>query len=254
MDGAANFVAWQAGTYGLTLRTFQAAAGAGVATIDGKVQLDFPFVPVTSGGGTYDGSLNVVSPTGGVNSLVSRISSLAPILVDPQAAQAMGGATTNGTGAVIIDLGNMAANYLISGNMTSLTLNGVPNAVTGESFPMARIIYVQTVASAGAAMPIVLSGNNQRRLYLGIKKMDGSATVSLVPAVASSWRMAGTFEACPLTFNMGGRSLTVTGGFRTDRQFRVTNGDVVTIQREMAAWGNLESFADRNAWLEAYRQ
>jgi len=252
VGGAANFVAWQAGSYGLTTRTFQAAAVAGVTTISGLVQLDFSFVPVTSGQGYYDGSLNVVSPSGNINSLVSRVSALSPILVDPQMSQTMGGATTNGTGAVTIDLSQVSANYLISGNMTSLTLIGVPNAVTGESYPMARIVYVQTVASAGAAMPIVLSGNNLRRVYLGVKKLDGSATVSL--SGATSWRLAGTLEACPLNFSFGGHSLTVTGGFRTNREIRVSSGDSLTIQREIAAWGNLESFADRNAWLEVYRQ
>ncbi len=250
VGGAANFVAWQAGSYVPEPRTFQAATVAGLSTIAGLVQLDFPFVPVTSGGGYYDGPLNVVSPSGGINSLVSRMAS--PISVDPQTSQTIDGATTNGTGAVTIDLGQVAANYLISGNMTSLTLVGVSNAVTGESYPMARIIYVQTVASAGAAMPIVLSGNNLRRVYLGIKKMDGSATVSL--SGATSWRLAGAFEACPLNFSLGGHSLTITGGFRSNREFRVSNGDSVTIQRDIAAWGNLESFADRNAWLEVYRQ
>ncbi len=254
VDGAANFVAWQAGSYGLTARTFQAAAVAGVTTIGGEVQLDFPFVPVTSGGGYYDGSLNVVSPSGSINSLASRVSALSPILVDPQMSQTMGGATTNGTGAVIIDLGQVASNYLISGNMTSLTLIGVSNAVTGESFPMARVVYVQTVASGGAAMPIILSGDNLRRIYLGIKKLDGRATISLSPAAAASWRLAGVFEACPVTMSFGGHSLKVTGGFRSNRELRVSTGDSVTIQRDIAAWGNLESFADRNAWLEAYRQ
>lgn len=248
----ANFVAWQAGSYGLTAMTFQAAAVAGLSVVAGsKMQMDFPFIPVTSGEGYYDGPLNVVSPSGGINSLASRLSALSPILVDPQASQTMGGATTNGTGAVIIDLGQISGNYRISGNMTSLTLIGVPNAVTGESYPMARIVYIQNVASGGAAMSIVLSGNNLRRVYLGIKKTDGSATVSL--SGARTWRIAGAFEACPLNFSLSGESLTVTGGFRTNRELRVSSGSVA-IFREVAAWGNLESFADRNAWLEVYRQ
>lgn len=252
--GAANFVAWQAGAFDLSARTFQAAAVAGLAVIAGcDMQLDFPFIPVTSGGGYYDGPLNVVNPGGGVNSLAYRLANLSPILVDPQASQTKDGSTTDGTGAVTIDLGNIAGNYVISGNMTSLTLVGVPNAVTGESYPMARIVYLQNVGSAGAAMPIVLSGTNTRRVYLGIKKMDGSATVSSSVSGPASWRLAGVLEACPLTFNLGGHSLTVTGGFRTNRELRVVSGSV-TIQRDVAAWGNLESFADRNAWLEAYRQ
>lgn len=250
--GAANFVAWQAGAYALSARTFQAASVAGLAAIDGcDMQLNFPFIPVTSGGGYYDGPLNVVSPGGNVNSLASRLASLAPIVVDPQASQINDGSTTDGTGAVTIDLGHISGNYVITGNMTSLTLVGVSNAVTGESYPMARIVYVQNVGSAGAVMPIALSGSNTRRVYLGIKKMDGSATVAL--ASNASWRLAGVFEACPLSFNLGGHSLTVTGGFRTNREVRVVSGSV-TVQRDVAAWGNLESFADRNAWLEVYRQ
>lgn len=256
--GAANFVAWQAGAYGLTARSFQAATVAGVSTIAGPdgalVQLDFPFIPVTAGSGYYDGSLNVVGPAGNINSLASRLAGMAPVLVDPQMAQTMGGATTDGTGAVTIDLSQVSGNYRISGNMTQLTLVGVENAVTGESYPMARIVYIQTLASAGAAMPIVLSGDNTRRVYLGLKKLDGSATVSLAGAGGASWRLAGSFEACPVTFTLGGQGLTVTGGFRTDRGFQITGGGSVTIQRDVAAWGNLESFADRNAWLEVYRQ
>ncbi|GAT33415.1 hypothetical protein TSACC_21831 [Terrimicrobium sacchariphilum] len=255
--GAANFVAWQAGSFGLTAKTFQAATVAGLATINGPdgplVQLDFPFIPVTSGSGYYDGTLNVVSPSGGINSLATRLVGSSPVLVDPQIAQTMGGATTDGTGGVTIDLGQISGNYSISGNMTRLTLIGVENGVTGESYPMARIVYVQTVPSAGAATSIVLSGNNTRRVYLGLKKLDGSATVSLSGANAS-WRLAGSIESCPLTFSLAGHSLTVTGGFRTNRGFQISGGGSVTIQREAAAWGNLESFADRNAWLEVYRQ
>jgi len=221
--------------------------------------LDFAFLPVTSGAG-FDGSISVVNPTvtTAPNSLVNRAISSPHVEADGQQTSSSSGTTSDGAGVVTIDLLDPGLNIVyIVGGASTIHLKGQASATEltqADDRPAVLLVYLQDVSAAYDLSRIELEGQNNRRIYLAIKKNTGTAVT--VAALSSgsplSWRMAGVFENTPIAFSLVGGSLQLHGGLRSDQSISVTGGTVSFLRETDPKL--LERYADRVAWLETFRQ
>jgi len=244
-----------------------------VSPINSGLMSNFAFSPVTSGSG-YDGSISVINPSGTApNSLVTKhnMAGAGAISIvgtgtdiyttttqDPNTGVITGTYTylsANGAGTVTVLVIEPLLNKIyIPGSTTTLILQGQANAadlVTANQRPPLLIVVNETGASSLTS--IQFQNQNNRRLYVGVKKST-AATVA-VSAAAGSWRLGGVFENTALSFAAGG-ALSLTGGLRTDSSISLGSGTTVNITRENDDTDPklLERYADRYGWLETYRQ
>ncbi|MEI6338320.1 MAG: hypothetical protein WCQ57_07020 [Verrucomicrobiota bacterium] len=244
-----------------------------VSPVNAGLMSNFTFTPVTSGSG-YDGSISVINPGGTApNSLVAKhnmtgadVISIAgtgtdtytTTTTDPNTGVITGTYTylsANGSGTVTALVIEQLLNKIyIQGNTTTLVLQGQANSadlVTANERPPLLIVVNETGASSLTS--IQLQNQNNRRLYLAVKKST-AATVA-ISATAGTWRFGAVFENTALSFTAGG-ALVLTGGLRTDSSISLTAGTTVNISRENDDTDPklLERYADRFGWLETYRQ
>ena len=163
--------------------------------------------------------------------------------------------SANGSGTVTALVIEQLLNKIyIQGNTTTLVLQGQANSadlVTANERPPLLIVVNETGASSLTS--IQLQNQNNRRLYLAVKKST-AATVA-ISATAGTWRFGAVFENTALSFTAGG-ALVLTGGLRTDSSISLTAGTTVNISRENDDTDPklLERYADHFSWLETYRQ
>ncbi len=223
------------------------------------VMSNFAFLPVTSGSG-YDGSISVVNPTvtTAPNSLVYRALSASHIQVDGRADSDETGVTSDGEGLITIDLLEPGLNVVyIVGGASTIRLQGQSSAAEltqADDRPSILIVYLQDVSAGYDLSRIELTGQNNRRIYLAMKKNTGTAVTvaSLTAGNPLFWRLGGVFENMPLAFSLAGGSLELRGGLRSDQSISVTGG-TIAVTRETDP-KMLERYADRLAWLENYRE
>ncbi len=228
---------------------------------------NFAFLPVTSGAaGTglgYDGAVSVVSPAvvGAVNSLSQRVLGSPHVYVDPNVEntdETLDGVTCDGAGNVTIDLLEPGVSRIyIAGGVSTLTLQGqssAPDLVTADDRPGLLIVVVQDASALRDLTSIQLEGQNNRRLYLAVKKNTGTAVAvtSASPSPQVGWRFGGIFENTPVNFSVTGDVLQLQGGLRSDQPVGIAGG-FVDIVRETDP-KLLERHADRIAWLESFQE
>lgn len=226
---------------------------------------NFPLVPQTSGvtssGLGYDGSISVIRPTdvSAPNSLYAKVPAswhINPLVKIPAEGQDDNGIVSDGTGFVSVDLLEPGLQTLyIGAGLQTLRLIGQTTAAQSADalnrFALLIVIEESTTGSP-ALSKIELEGNNARRLYIAIKKhIPSTVTIQGEPlGTATTWRIAGVLENTPVAWNLGNQFFTMTGGFRTNSSFQVTNGSL-TIVKDSAP-ENLDLRADRSAWLETF--
>lgn len=230
---------------------------------------NFPLVPQTSGitgpvvsghisGTGYDGAISVIHPTSlsAPNSLYAKVPGSWQI--NPLTEKNENGIVSDGNGFVSIDLlaPTIQAIYIGEG-MQTLRLIGqtTPAQASEAQNRFALLIVVEDSApesSSRRLSTIQLQGDNVRRVYLAVKKFYASnVTIRGEPTGSTTtWRLAGVFENTPVTWDLGNKTFTLTGGFRTNSSFQVANG-TMSIVRDSAP-ENLELRADRSAWLETF--
>lgn len=198
---------------------------------------------------------------------------------NPPQVSPVGGVSSNGTGTVTIDLSVAAsARIYIYGDIEKLILKGdllatadYSGGPTNDKSPgpggevddrnSLLIVYVQPAASARDLVNIDLTGANNRRVYLAVKKEGASpTTVNVNLAATALWRLGAVFENAPALFKLGGNTLQLVGGLRSDASLVIegSNG-AIQVFRELDPDPQGDSnmtaiFADRIAWLESYRQ
>jgi len=179
------------------------------------------------------------------------------------------GVSSDGAGTVTIDLSaNNSQLIYITNDVSTLILQGQllgsadyaasatdDKAEEDEVDPRAGllIVYVQDGGTTRNLTSIQLQGQNNRRVYLAVKKTnDPQSGLTLTTNTTNArWRLAGVFENVPITWSLAG-DLQLIGGLRSDASLAVTGGSV-SVFRE-ADPRLLSRHADRLAWLEAYRQ
>jgi hypothetical protein len=266
----ANAILWRPNTpnlYGFRTGSFQTPGtpppavtllSPGGASI---LQSNLAFPPMTSGpagADAYNGALDVVRDSSNPNSLGAKAKSGTFILIDGLLEQDFEGITNDGQGTVEIHLLTPTTTRIfIDGNVETLRLIGQANA--GESnqatgLPGLLIVLDQDATSTADLTQVEMEGSNSRRLYLAVRKTNGTAVLfnHLEAADPLLWRMGMTLENTPVEYALAGGSLLLTGGLRTDRTFQVSGG-FMNLNPEPDP-RLLERLADRIAWLETYRQ
>lgn len=248
---------------------------------------NFAFVPITSGSNAalasaYDGTLSTIDPGGWPYSIRAKAEISPYVLVSSSTtaevytgtdttATPFRGVSCNGAGTVTIDLSDNSPTSPTSNNdLERILILGDPPAVStivirGQSAVNdldannAAGLLITHVGSVPGALSIELQNDNNRRIYLAVKKpgagMVASNLVTITATPSSGnrqWRLAGTFENAPVNFNLGS-TLQIYGGFRTDASMTASGG-VVNIAREVDPKNLNERAADRIVWLESYRQ
>lgn len=229
---------------------------------------NFPLVPQTSGitgsvvsgdisGTGYDGAISVIHPSdaSAPNSLYAKVP--ASWQIDPRTAKNENGIVCDGHGFVSIDLlaPTIQAIYLGDGVQTLRLIGQTTPAQASDAqnrFALLIVVEDSAPVSSTSLSTIQLQGDNVRRVYLAVKKSYASnVTIRGEPTGSpTTWRLAGVFENTPVTWDLGNKTFTLTGGFRTNSSFQVANG-TMSIVRDSAP-ENLELRADRSAWLETF--
>lgn len=178
------------------------------------------------------------------------------------------GVSSDGSGTVTIDLSESNSQLIyITNDVSTLILQGqllntadyaigaTDDKADGvEVDPRAGllIVYVQDDGTARNLTSIQLQGQNNRRVYLAVKKSNvpQSGITFTTNTPGARWRLAGVFENVPLTWSLVG-DLQLIGGLRSDASVEVTGG-TVSVFRETDP-RLLARHAARLAWLESYR-
>jgi len=227
------------------------------------VQSNVAFPPVTTGpvpGGLgYYGTAATIANVDNPNSLGVKVLTGGHIVVNGLLETESDGIISDGAGEVMINLLEPGLNKIyIPGNVTTLRLVGQSSgaqAAIADTLPAILLVFAQDdgAMSFRNLEEIILEGFNARRLYLAIRKTNGTV-VNIVPDSAGNplnWRLGMTLENVPVSFTILGGSLQLAGGIRTDQSVLITGGLIRIIRDEDPRL--LERFADRIAWLETYR-
>lgn len=235
---------------------------------------NFAFAPITTGAG-FSGSSSTINPGGTgatyYSSLLYKaggpttrspadaasisVYSGTTALVNTATTSSMYGVTSDGGSNLYIDLSNESLQKVyIQDNppkITSITFYGYVSggSSTADQLPAVLVTFVETGSSR--LNTISLQSSNNRRLYLGVKK-ENNGTVTITPSVSGTWRLAGTFENTKVAFTVGSGALQIVGGIRSDQSVLVNSG-TVNVTREANPLILMESYGDRNVWLETYR-
>lgn len=251
-----------AGTYSVTTASYTAPSQP-AAVLSNIAPGNFPFVPQTgseiAGAPNYQGQLNVVANTSGINSLVAMAAASAPNgmqTITGSDASDEDGVHCDGSGNVTIDLlDHQLGNVVITGNVTHLTFTGQTTAAdrTSAGNAAAVLVVVNQTAPPTNLTEVNFTNSNNRRLALAIKTASGSATTFRFPqAGTSTWRLLMTLEATPVTFDLGGASQIIVGGLQSDRAVSVSSGSLsLSAETDPKL---LDRLAPRTGWIEAYTQ
>lgn len=225
------------------------------------VPTNFPFVPLTGsengGVASYDGFLNVVANSSGVNSLAVVAFDSAPNGVQTVYGSSVldaDGVSCDGVGNVEIDLLEPAlGNVLILGGVTHLTLVGQTSAADeiSASNAAAILILVSQTDPPTDLVQVDLQNANLRKVVFAIKSVSGQENViNFQDSGVGAWRTAFILENSPVKFLLSGGSQSIVGGILTDRHVVVEGGSLIM---------NLESdpklldrLMAREGWVEAY--
>lgn len=183
-------------------------------------------------------------------------------------------ATTNGPGRtveVILDPTSSTSTVrytpgnTINANTTSrrLTNNAGTEVYTSGAFSITslrvigsantNVVQIVIPASQTNLSQIILSGTNNRRVYVNRAGNGSTLTVATAPGFSGgTWRLGLSVSNSPLAINVAaGTTLTLQGGIRTDQSISVNSGTLALIAE--TAPSNLEFSADRILWLEDNR-
>jgi hypothetical protein len=218
---------------------------------------NFPFVPLTSGyvngAPSYAGNIDVVSNTSGINSLYAKVIAGTYIDVDGSKTQSSQGVSSNGSGAVTINLlDDTLTNVFIDKNVTSLTLTGQSTDTDYTTAGDEAAILVLVNESAGDLTSLQLTNRNARKLVIAVKKSSGGTLAISAPQASSGgWRSIFTIENTPTTWTIpAGQTLSLEGGIQSDRAVTVSGGGIsISIESDPKL---LERYTARDGWVEGY--
>lgn len=244
-------------TFPLPTVTLQNAAGQPVRMRNLGLPRMTSGISMVTGG--YDGTLNTVhNVETQENSLSHKLLAGDHVVVDGMVEGEQPGVFSDGSGTVMIDLGSPAlSSVYMPGNVSTLVLQGQDSpeglAEAGD-LPAVMVVVNQDATSAENLSVVQFTHNNNRRVYLGVKKNAESAVVCDFPGsdIAADWRLCATFERVPLGILSYGGPIQLRGGLRTDRSIDLFGGAMAIVAETEP--GGLESMADRQAWVEIYRE
>lgn len=158
--------------------------------------------------------------------------------------------STNGAGEVTINLMTTETKVFIWGSTSKITLVGATGTAADDMSALLIVLY-EPVGTPVPLAEIELSGANDRRVYLAVRKETASGAALDLTPVTGPFRLAGVFENASLTCTVPGAA-TLVGGLRSNAGITVTGGNL-SVLRELSA-GTLDFIANRTGWLESYRQ
>ncbi|MGI8602801.1 MAG: hypothetical protein ACR2OZ_07345 [Verrucomicrobiales bacterium] len=174
------------------------------------------------------------------------------------------GFSSDGAGAVSVDLSSSTLAGVVVENAATLELKGQSTATAwadvGNS-PSALVVYHQAPASTYNLTAINFTHKNNRRVVLGIRKDENLPGVTFsFPDVGSNeagvgpeWRLIAQIESTPAIFNFVGTTLNLIGGIVTNRELAApSGGQLLHIYREQVPLG-LMTKTPRRAWTEGFK-
>lgn len=271
---AGQTLLWQpAGAYTMASISYATPSTPGFSLIGGNgtgiPASNFPFIPLTGSetAGTppipvFDGTLNVIANTSGINSLavMSETSAVnGRQIVTGSEASDSNGVISDGSGKVTIDLLNPdLGNVLVTDGTDHLILKGQSSAAdriaAGNAAAVLIIVHLTNTDLTNNIPPldqVEFQNSNHRKLVLAIKTASGLGTVLNFPqAGPDSWRLVLTLENTPVTFQLSGASQDVIGGIQTDHAVSVQNGSLNLISETDPKL--LDRLTARDGWIEVY--
>ena len=270
---AGQTLLWQpAGAYTMASISYATPSTPGFSLIGGNgtgiPASNFPFIPLTGSGteGTpsipvFDGTLNVIANTSGINSLavMSETSAVnGRQIVTGASTSDSDGVVSDGAGKVTIDLLDPdLGNVLVEDGTDHLILKGQSSAADRTAAGnAAAVLIIVHLANTDPATNIPLEqvefqNSNHRKLVLAIKTASGLGTVLNFPqAGPDSWRLVLTLENTPVTFQLSGASQDVIGGLQTDQAVSVQNGSLNLVSETDPKL--LDRLTARDGWIEVY--
>lgn len=253
------------GTYSLTSATFATPATPNANILASN----FPFVPLTgseSGNApAFNGALNVVANTSGINSLAvmsitSAINGRQTVNgeVESDPSSGTNGVISDGEGTVTIDLRNEdLGNVVIEGGTDHLILKGqtseADRMAAGNAAAALIIVYQYDPVThlTKNLTSVEFQNSNYRKVVLAIKTPSGvGTTFTMQPADTDVWRTVFTLENTPVTFQLNGMSRTLTGGVQTDQPV-VIQGGSLSVDPETDP-KLLDRLTARDGWVEVF--
>jgi len=250
------------GTYSLASATFATPATPNANILASN----FPFVPLTgseSGNAPdFNGALNVVANTSGINSLAAM--SITSALngrqivngeVESDPSSGTNGVISDGEGTVTIDLLNPdLGNVVIEGGTDHLILQGQTSEAdrTAASNAAAVLILVYQNNPVTNLTTVEFQNSSLRKVVLAIRPVTGigATTFTMQPADEAAWRTVFTLENTFATFQLNGMSRTLIGGLQADQPVVIQGGSLSVAPENDPKY--LDRLTARDGWVEVF--